>query len=63
MSDEEIFQRAALHPDRRKCHCGAQRSLERRAWATVSTTTEGPKWVFLWRCACGADAFDHVEGD
>lgn len=62
MGDEDVLESAAMHPDRKKCECGGWRSLKRRSWASISPTTEGPKWVFLWRCACGSDAFDHAEG-
>jgi hypothetical protein len=60
--DELVLDGAALHPDRKKCGCGRWRALKRRAWADISATTDGPKWIFLWQCACGSDAFDHVEG-
>jgi hypothetical protein len=62
MVDEDVTEQAALHPDRKKCRCGAWRSLKRCAWVTISPTTDGPRWIFLWRCACGSDAFDHAEG-
>jgi hypothetical protein len=60
--DELVLDSAALHPDRKKCGCGGRRALKRRAWVDISATTDGPKWIFLWQCACGSDAFDHVEG-
>lgn len=63
MVDEDVLENAALHPDRKKCACGGRRSLKRRSWSNISLTTDGPKWIFLWRCVCGSDAFDHAEGD
>ena len=63
MFDEDVLENTAVHPDRKRCACGRWRSLKRRAWTSISVTTDGPKWIFLWRCACGADAFDHAEGD
>jgi hypothetical protein len=62
MMDELVLDAAALHPDRKRCGCGSWRALKRRAWVDISATTDGPKWIFLWQCACGSDAFDHVEG-
>jgi hypothetical protein len=62
MIDEDVFDSAALHPERQKCGCGNRRTLRRRAWMNISPTTDGPKWIFLWQCACGSDAFDHAEG-
>ena len=62
MMDELVLDSAALHPDRKKCGCGSWRALKRRAWSDISATTDGPKWIFLWQCACGSDAFDHVAG-
>lgn len=60
---EDALENAAVHPDRKKCGgCGRWRALKRCPWASVSSTTDGPKWIFLWRCDCGSDAFDHVEG-
>ena len=61
--DEDVLESSAFHPDRRTCGCGGRRVLKRRSWASISVTTDGPKWVFLWRCDCGSDAFDHAEGD
>jgi hypothetical protein len=62
VTDEEVFDHAALHPDRKPCGCGRSRSLTRHSWASISLTTDGPKWIFLWQCACGSRAFDHAEG-
>jgi hypothetical protein len=60
--DEDVHETAATHPDRQACVCGARRALKRRPWSSISLTTDGPRWVFLWRCSCGSDAFDHAEG-
>jgi hypothetical protein len=60
--DEDVLDTAAVHLHRRTCPCGKSRALKRRPWSSISLTTDGPKWIFLWRCACGSDAFDHAEG-
>jgi len=60
--DEDVLDSAAVHLNRKTCACGRKRILKRRSWSSISLTTDGPKWVFLWRCACGSDAFDHAEG-
>ena len=62
MIDEHVLDSNSLHPERKKCVCGSWRSLTRRAWTDISVTTDGPKWIFLWQCACGSGAFDHAEG-
>lgn len=62
MIDEDVLDTAGLHPERKQCGCGSPRALRRRAWTSISLTTDGPKWIFLWQCACGSDAFDHAEG-